>query len=61
MNSVLAQIQHDAQQFSEAVAAMTQALNMLAAAQMADTVLIKGPDGRPMGARKVMPAAPTLQ
>lgn len=50
-----------AQQFSEAVAAMTQALNMLAQAQMADTVLIKGPDGRPAGARKVMPAGATLQ
>lgn len=50
-----------AQQFSEAVAAMTQALNMLAAAQMADTVLIKGPDGRPAGARKVMPQGATLQ
>lgn len=50
-----------AQQFSEAVAAMTQALNMLAAAQMADTVLIKGPDGRPAGARKVMPQGQTLQ
>lgn len=50
-----------AQQFSEAVAAMTQALNMLAQAQMADTVLIKGPDGRPAGARKVMPQGATLQ
>lgn len=48
------------QQFSEAMAAIAQALNVLAQAQMADTVLVTGPDGQKR-ARKVMPAGQTLQ
>lgn len=53
-------LQNVATQFGEAANAIAQALAMLAQAQMADTVLVTGPDGQKR-ARKVMPAGQTLQ